>query len=287
MLKAMTANQPDSQVPVGVLNRAALLLTVLAQHTGATQAASGFTYAAAGNLHAAAGVGMKVQELADKTGIARPTVHRLLKDLAAVGFVHQGEDSGFVLGQTLAHLGMAAPSPMQHVAAINQICAQAAQELHDTVYVGWQFFDSVYYIAMSEGDSYVNITRVKVGQVHPLGATYCGLVLLHADESRSLDDLDLSFDYADFGFADESTPQTKQAIAKAMELIDANGYLYAPDLTAPGLAGAAMVIPGCGARRLAISASSINSRMPAARESEVMAVLRRAAEAIAALFEGP
>lgn len=267
----MTPKQQSDPVPVGVLNRASLILEVLAQATS--------------HSHTVMGRGMKVGELADKTGIARPTVHRLLGDLASVGFVHQLEDSSFVIGQTLASIAMAAPSPMQHVAAINQICARAALELHDTVYVGWQFFDSVYYIAMSEGDSYVNITRVRAGQVHPLGATYCGLVLLHADEHLGPDDLDLSFDYADFDFADEPAFQTRQAVMQAMELIDEHGYLYAPDLTAPGLAGAAMVIPGCGARRLAISASSITSRMPESREGEVMDVLRRAAGAISALFE--
>ena len=86
--------------------------------------------------------GARLVDLANATGIARPSVHRLLQDLTEVGYIEQGADRLYRLGSGLFMLGLNAPTPGWDLTAIRPIAAALAEVSEDTVYVAVRQFDA-------------------------------------------------------------------------------------------------------------------------------------------------
>lgn len=142
--------------PVGVVERSAVILRAVA-----TAGASG----------------ARLLDIAHETGISRPTVHRILNELADVGFVSQTEDKHYRLGSELFLLGLRAPRPQWDLPEIRQVLEALAEQTGDTVYLAMREFDGVRYLMRLEGNYPVRALVVEVGESKPFDETYSGLAL--------------------------------------------------------------------------------------------------------------
>jgi len=116
-------------------------------------------------------------DIAQMTGIARPTVHRILQEIAGVGFLTQADDKHYRLGSELYVLGLQAPRPQWDLPAIRQILEALAEQCGDTVYLAMRDFEGVRYLMRYEGSYPVRALVVEVGETKPVGETYAGLAL--------------------------------------------------------------------------------------------------------------
>lgn len=144
------------EIPIGVVERSAVILRTVA---------------------AAGASGARLLDIAQATGISRPTVHRILQELSDVGFVAQTEDKLYRLGSELFMLGLRAPRPRWVLPEVRQVLEALAGETGDTVYLAMREFDGVRYLMRLEGNYPVHALVVEVGEIMPFDKTYSGLAL--------------------------------------------------------------------------------------------------------------
>lgn len=216
--------------------------------------------------------GVRLLDLAEDTGIARPTVHRILASLRNIGYVQQLANKRYTLGLRLGLLGLAAPPPLQHASELQDIAQELADELGDTVYIAIQYFDSVYYLARAHGGFPVRMETVEVGDVQPMTGTYSGIAILarlqQDQQERIVEKLARTerSEWSEIG-----TEQHQELIRQAIEQFNTEGFLYGNDYVLPGLSGAAVLVPGSmGNQLVALSVSAIHSRLPDSRKEAVI-----------------
>lgn len=223
--------------------------------------------------------GIRLLDLAEDTGISRPTVHRILGDLRELGYVQQLENKRYTLGVRLGLLGLAAPTPLQHASELQKIAQDLADKLGDTVYIAMQYFDSVYYLARAHGGFPIRMQTVEVGDVQPMSATYSGIAILsqlpQIQQERMLENLSRTErpEWSKIG-----TEQHQKLMSKAIAQFIEDGFLYGDDYVLPGLSGAAILVPeGTKNRLISLSVSAIHSRLPDSRKDNVIKSMRATA----------
>lgn len=232
-------------------------------------------------------VGARLLDLSRATGIARPTVHRLLQELQDVGYVQQLESKRYALGAALFHLGAAAPSPVRDLAAVRRAAQKLSDACGDTVYVAMWQFGAAHYIVRTEGAFPIRAQSVNVGDTIPLTSSYNGLILLAQldGDAREQHLAHLEHDQPD-AWRTTSLAEHEQALRVALAQIDADGYVYGTDVVMPGLAGIALPVPSSTGRPIAaVSISGLESRLPAEREPELLTLLRATADEIARFID--
>lgn len=135
----------------GSLNRALILLTTIAR--GSRQ-------------------GSSLSDLVARSGLPRPTIHRILDRLIGIGWIIRNADNGrFNLGIDLAALGYSAISrhPIERVAA-TELSALAAT-LKQVVYLGIRSGLDMVCIGRYETGAEVQVGRGWVGMRGPFGMT--------------------------------------------------------------------------------------------------------------------
>lgn len=221
-------------------------------------------------LHAIAHAGergARLIDLAEMTGIARPTVHRLLKDLTAVGFVSQLPDRRYCLGPELFWLSLDAPPVVPNLPAVRALAQNLANVSGDTVYVGVRRPEGIRYVVRAEGGFPVRLHLVSVGETKALTSSYSGLALLATlpAEAREAALRDIVID-APTG--DDEV--VEKAIRSSIDQVRTRGWCLAPSLIMPGIAGIAAPIPHRGAPPIAaISISALDTRLHPSRAEEL------------------
>lgn len=146
----MASKQNSADVsPAGSLNRAVLLLTAIAR--GSSK-------------------GSLLTELVARTGLPRPTIHRVLDMLTDLGWVERDTVSmRFNLGGDLAALGYTAISrhPLERIAATD--LAALAERLEQVVYLTIRSSLDMVCIGRYESESHIQVGKGRVGMRGPLG----------------------------------------------------------------------------------------------------------------------
>lgn len=131
----------------------------------------------------AAGVG-DVKGLSEKLGSPRSTVHRMLSNLIAEGYLHHVPYKGYTLGYKLIYLGARAREqrPLSQLARPH--LEQLAKTCGDTVHLGEVDGSCVLYLDKLSGGKGLEM-RSRIGQRMPLASTGVGKALmLGLDEQR-------------------------------------------------------------------------------------------------------
>ncbi len=229
--------------------------------------------------------GARLIDLARETGIARPSVYRLLQDLIEVGYVRQSQKRRYHLGAELYALSFsAAPAPV-NIAMLEAVAGELAQVTGDTVYVGMRQRGSVRYLVRVDGSYPVRAQIVEVGQIVPLGATFSGIALLGAETDQQVEQLIAGYDIKAIAQRASVTEPLRrlQDILACCAQVRAQGFCYSRNLVWEGISGLAAPVPvSTGKPYLAISVSAINDRMPEARANELAPLVLKAAQTIAA-----
>lgn len=228
--------------------------------------------------------GARLVDLAHSTGIARPSVHRILQDLTDVGYITQGDDRLYRLGSGLFMLGLNAPTPGWDLTAIRPIAQRLAELSEDTVYVAVRQFDGVHYLLRTEGAYPIRAQLVDVGDTKPYTSSYSGLALLatlpSGEQEKAL--VSRSFD-APEGWLGEV--DIDALLRGKLADVEAHGYCGGASVVMPGVAGmAAPVLSRTQRPYMAISISAVESRLTPARMRQLAPHLLEAAHDISLLI---
>lgn len=154
----MAASNSLKDMRAGSLNRAAKLLEAIA--AGSRQ-------------------GSALTELVAKTGLPRPTIHRILDMLISHGWVTRDETTArFNLAIGLAALGYSAicRNPIERIASTH--LSQLAEQLNQMVYLGVRAGLDMVCIGRYESSAQVQVGRGWVGMRGPLGMTPSCLAIM-------------------------------------------------------------------------------------------------------------
>ncbi len=114
--------------------------------------------------------GSLLTELVARTGLPRPTIHRILDMLIEIGWVERDEKTArFNLGLDLAALGYCAilRNPIERIASTE--LSKLADDLKQLVYLGVRSGLDIVCIGRYESQSQIMVGRGWVGQRGPLG----------------------------------------------------------------------------------------------------------------------
>jgi DNA-binding IclR family transcriptional regulator len=132
------------------------------------------------SLSAGGEEGLRLVELQRRTGLTKPTAHRLLAALASHGLVsHDAQTRRYRLGHELAVLGWSVADRQQDLRTVSMHSASLlAEETGDTVFVVVRSgFDTVC-IERRTGAYPIKALTVDVGTRRPLGVGAGGLAIL-------------------------------------------------------------------------------------------------------------
>ena len=233
-------------------------------------------------LHGAQGA--RLLDLAQETGIARPTVHRILQELAEAGFVEQRASRRYGLGSALYLLGLGAPSPINDFAGLKKVVHRLADQTGDAVYVAIRRLDGVHYLMRADGSYPIRAEIVEVGETVPLGVTFAGVALLSWHEPEAVEAQLLANERlrrrmkaVEMSDVQDTVTAVRQAITQVHE----RGYFFDKDTVLHGVSGMAAPIPSKTSEPYwAITFSAINDRLPPARVDELAPLLLEAAREI-------
>ena len=221
--------------------------------------------------------GSRLLDLASRTGLQRPTVHRMLKCLAMENMVLQDPDSHrYYLGSMVFELGLTAAPRFN----LRDICHPAmnriADATGDTVFLTQRSgLDSVC-VDRQEGTFPIKTFTLEIGMRRPLGVGTGSLAILAAlsdEEVRRVVAANTPR-LPDFGL----TPTSLLAQVKRAQKL---GYAVRemPSLAGVRSVGHALHNQG-GTAFAALSLSAISSRMTEKRVGELAALLRSEARLV-------
>ncbi|MGW6522887.1 IclR family transcriptional regulator [Streptomyces sp. NPDC054962] len=211
---------------------------------------------------------LHLAEAAERLGVARSTAHRLLAMLVYRGFAEQDEDRRYVAG---ALLGPAAinPEPVSALrsAALPHLKA-LVDDVQETANLVIRVGDEVRFIASVECDRSLRVGD-RSGQTLPAHLASGGKALLATLPDDEVDRL----------LAHPLTVDERHVLIRELRLVRRRGFAVNDQQTESGVTAIAMVVPGGGASRAAISVALPTVRFSPARMLHLTERLTAAARA--------
>lgn len=233
----------------------------------------------------AGGAGLSLAGIVRASGLTRPTVHRLLRALAADGLLDLDEETGrWHLGPELYVMGTVAAGrfAVEHLA--RPALRRLAEATGESAFLSIRRGDETVCLAREEGSFPVRSFVLYEGKRFPLGVASAGIVILAflpPEEAEPIIDDD-GARLAEFGVPHAAAP-LREKLAETREL----GYSVNPGLVVEGSYGlGAAVFDPAGHPAWALSLTGIEPRFRPGRREELgellMAEAHRLSTAIAA-----
>lgn len=262
MTTKLQANKENG--PAGSLNRAVILLAAIAR--GSSK-------------------GSALTELVARTGLPRPTIHRVLDMLMELGWVERDPQTArFNLGADLAALGYTAISrhPLDRIAATE--LSALAERLDQVVYLAVRSSLDMVCIGRYESQSQIQVGKGRVGLRGPFGMSPACLAMfacLPSDEVQHIVRTNMSRYHRIEGF-------DEQGFHTAVDAAIRNGYgtydNIVLDRTTSGFGVA--IRDASGYPVAAIGTTYITGWLSRDQQEECLALLRQAAQRIAESLVG-
>ncbi|MCD2513011.1 IclR family transcriptional regulator [Comamonas endophytica] len=253
---------PVSASPQGVA-RIAALLRLVAVHQGS---------------------GLRYTEIAELSGLERPTAHRVLKSMVEEELlVRDPATRRYRLGALIAELGALA-APVHDLGALCQPALQRlAQATGDTAFVFTRRANDALCVSRVQGDFPIQTPVVAVGSRQPLGVNAGGLAFLMALPAREVDSILAAVGSRLGSFQQLEVNKLREAVAAARK----QGYACIGEHAVAGVTAIGLPVPGAGGAPVAaLTVASTTSRMTLERQQDILPVLRREVHALAALLGG-
>jgi DNA-binding IclR family transcriptional regulator len=123
--------------------------------------------------------GARLIDLANQSGLERPTVHRILKGLIAEGLLSQNEETRrYHLGQLIFELGLAAAPQFSFRDLCQPMLLRIAELTGDTVFLTVRSGEDIVCLDRKEGSFPIRTLTLDVGTRRPLGVGAGGMALL-------------------------------------------------------------------------------------------------------------
>ena len=166
-MKSIRNKEISTTEPAGSLNRSFILINAIAR--GSRK-------------------GSLLTELVARTGLPRPTIHRILDMLMEIGWVERDEETArFNLGLDLAALGYCAilRNPIERIASTE--LSKLADDLKQLVYLGVRSGLDMVCIGRYESQSQIMVGRGWVGQRGPLGMSMSCMAMFAKMPAQEVD----------------------------------------------------------------------------------------------------
>jgi len=237
---------------------------------------------AIGLLHLLAGSGAEGLRLVDlqlHSGLAKPTVHRILDTFKKHGFVEQTSSTRrYRLGNELAVIGWSAA---RDVHDLRDLCEEEmvalANRSGDTSFLTIRSGNEAVCIDRQSGAYPVKAFTVDVGTRRPLGVGAGGIALLAALDEERADQ-----------FIEESGPRLSaypninaKSLRRAVNEARARGYAFSEGFVLKGVRGLAVTVADKESRAVAaVSLAAIDDRMTPRRIPDLVRILNAHARRI-------
>jgi DNA-binding IclR family transcriptional regulator len=222
--------------------------------------------------------GLTLSQIAERVGLARSTVYRLVAALEQERFVVAASTSrGFRLGPGLASLTMAATRDL--TALIHPYLAELSQELNETVDLAVLEQEHVLFVDRVVAASRTLLVQSSVGALLPAHTTAPGKALLAALPDEEVEQLLPAK-------LERLTPATITSRAKLLgelEQVRKTGVAYARGDHTPGIDAVAVAV-GVTDRPVAAVSVPMPAQRFEASERTIVAAIRRTQTAVNALF---
>jgi DNA-binding IclR family transcriptional regulator len=223
--------------------------------------------------------GCGLGDLVRVSGLAKPTVHRLLAALVASGFAERDQrTSRYRLGAEAQLVGaLAARRPsIQRIA--QPLLADLAARTRETVLLTVRREHECLCLHREDGLGQIRTYVLAVGDTHPMGVNAGGLALLAAQDDEVVTaslDRDADWIATDYPLLDR---------ARILDMIEATrrqGWAFNDGRVCPGAWGVALAV--CDATA-AITVAGVEQRMRADRRKEIAGMLRATGKALERLL---
>ena len=213
--------------------------------------------------------------LARETGLARPTVHRLLVALAEEGQVDRDQHSGrWFLGPELYLLGEVAARRFDATRYARASVRRLAAATEESAFFSARRGEETVCLLREDGDFPIRSFVLYEGARFPLGVVSAGLVLLAMQPDRDISAYLERVDLTDRWGRAHSPDAIRERIAQTRE----TGYAVNPGLIVEGSWGLAAAVFGrSGTADWALTLTGVEHRFRADRRAELGAMLLREA----------
>lgn len=211
--------------------------------------------------------GITATQAAHHTGLARPTVHRLLTALVSEGFCdHDNRTGRWLLGPELYLMGAVAAERYDISEMAREHVAALAEATGESAFLSARRGDETVCLLRQDGAFPIRSFVLYEGRRFPLGVASAGMAILaflpERSTERYLDSADLEPDYGSAHCAE----QLRKKIAETRQL----GYSVNPGLIVEGSWGmGAAVFDNSGQPAWALSLTGIHTRFEAGRREEL------------------
>jgi DNA-binding IclR family transcriptional regulator len=215
--------------------------------------------------------GSRLLDLATRTGLQRPTVHRMLKCLAAENMVQQDGDSHrYYLGSMAFELGLTATPRFNLREMCHPALARIAEATGDTVFLTQRSGLDAVCLDRREGAFPIKTFTLEVGMRRPLGVGTGSLAILSALPEEEIEKV--------VGANNVRLPEYGLNGGSLLSQVKRAQKLGFAMREMPGLAGVRSVGQALrnqgGVPFAALSVSTISSRMSEKRAAEIATLLK-------------
>jgi DNA-binding IclR family transcriptional regulator len=216
--------------------------------------------------------GVRLTDLAARTGLSPSTAHRIASALVELGLAEQEAGSArFFPGLALVGLGAAAANRHGLAELAAPFCQRLAERTGDTIYLSLRCGTDVVCVDRVEGSFPIKVLTWDVGDRRPMGISASGLAILAA-----LDDAEVSrVIEANASRIESYTGHDRAGVHALVERARRRGYAFNEGYSAPGMAAVAVPIRGSRGEPLAsLCVAALESRLDPERRETVVHWLR-------------
>ena len=222
--------------------------------------------------------GAGLQTVAQATGLARPTVHRMLRALLEEGLVERHARSRrYLIGEQIPLLALARPRRHALLDVAEAFVEEVARAVGDTAFLTVRTGDDTLCLARRMGGFAIQVLVIEVGARRPLGVSSAGLAILSRLEPAEAKRI-IHRNAPRFAPYRVSEVKILEQLAGAR----ARGYFCSDPGLVPGTR--ALSVPILGGEGLplgALTVAAVRQRMRPSREAELRELLARYCERIA------
>jgi DNA-binding IclR family transcriptional regulator len=227
--------------------------------------------------------GERLSDLVTASGLAQPTVHRLLKQLVEGGLVMQDADRRYRLGHFAYELGLAAASHFGLRQQCAPFLARISQDTGDSAFLVVRSGADSFCLDRQSGSFPIQVLTVEVGKRRPLGIGGGGLALLAFMPEAELPAVLARIEPQLKPYGGLTRAILQKLVAQARQ----RGYASITNYAVAGVTSIGAPIRDRTGQVLgAVSVSAIASRM-AEREAMVVRTMQREVEALQVALQQP
>lgn len=221
--------------------------------------------------------GAETASIARSTGLARPTVHRLLTSLQAEGLIDRHVSGRWQLGPELYLLGVGAAARYDVTATAHPYVRQLAEATGESAFFSARRGDEAICLIREDGSFPIRSHVLHEGIRFPLGVASAGLVILAYLADTAVEEYLARADL----FAAYGEQHSSAEIEARVQQTRRDGYALNPGLVVEGSWGVgAPVFDANGHPRWALSLTGIEQRFNQKRRHDLGQHLLRAAHAL-------